>query len=90
MVVVLYINNGKEDDNDEDMPSSAMGNGNPRIIHLPNSNALLAWTGLYGDGLGFAEEMNVLLGINMVERYEGLDVWDFNSRSMKRRGGGGK
>ena len=37
------------------------GGGNPRILHLPNSNALLAWTGLYGDGIGFAEEMNVLL-----------------------------
>jgi 20S proteasome subunit beta 3 len=37
------------------------GDGNPRILHLPNSNVLLAWTGLYGDGLGFAEEMNVLL-----------------------------
>lgn len=41
--------------------SSSDGGGNPRILHLPNSNALLAWTGLYGDGIGFAEEMNVLL-----------------------------
>jgi len=38
-----------------------VGEGNPRILHLPNSNALLAWAGLYGDGMGFAEEMNVLL-----------------------------
>eukprot|EP00578_Thalassiosira_sp_NH16_P026790 CAMPEP_0181095628 /NCGR_PEP_ID=MMETSP1071-20121207/10612_1 /TAXON_ID=35127 /ORGANISM="Thalassiosira sp., Strain NH16" /LENGTH=321 /DNA_ID=CAMNT_0023178005 /DNA_START=178 /DNA_END=1143 /DNA_ORIENTATION=+ len=35
--------------------------GNPRILQLPNSNVLLAWTGLYGDGIGFAEEMNVQL-----------------------------
>lgn len=41
--------------------SSSNGVGNPRILHLPNSNALLAWTGLYGDGIGFAEEMNVVL-----------------------------
>ena len=40
---------------------SANDRGNPRIIHLPNSNVLLAWTGLYGDGMGFAEEMNVML-----------------------------
>ncbi|EED90210.1 predicted protein, partial [Thalassiosira pseudonana CCMP1335] len=32
--------------------------GNPRIVLLPNSNTLLAWTGLYGDGISFAEEMN--------------------------------
>jgi 20S proteasome alpha/beta subunit len=41
------------------------GDGNPRILHLPNSNALLAWTGLYGDGLGFAEEMSVSLARRM-------------------------
>jgi len=33
--------------------------------HLPNSNVLLAWAGLYGDGMGFAEEMNVLLARKM-------------------------
>jgi len=37
------------------------GMGNPRILQLPNSDVLLAWAGLYGDGMGFAEEMNVLL-----------------------------
>ena len=42
--------------------SSIIGEGNPRIIQLPNSNTLLAWTGLYGDGISFAEEMNILLG----------------------------
>ena len=36
--------------------------GNPRIIHLPNSNTLMAWTGLYGDGLSFTEELNVIMG----------------------------
>jgi len=41
--------------------SSGSGEGNPRIIHLPNSHALLAGAGLYGDGMGFAEEMNVLM-----------------------------
>ena len=46
--------------NDDD-PIAGEGVGNPRILQLPNSNVLLAWTGLYGDGLGFAEEMNVLL-----------------------------
>ena len=35
--------------------------GNPRILLLPNSNTLLAWTGLYGDGLGFSDEISVLL-----------------------------
>ena len=39
---------------------SASGVGG-RILLLPNSNVLLAWTGLYGDGMGFAEEMSVLL-----------------------------
>lgn len=48
-----------QDDYAED--GGAVGGGNPRILQLPNSDALLAWTGLYGDGLGFAEEMNVLL-----------------------------
>ena len=37
----------------------AAGTGNPRILRLPNSNALLAWSGLYGDGIGFAEEINL-------------------------------
>ncbi|KAL7437252.1 hypothetical protein ACHAXM_005538 [Skeletonema potamos] len=51
--------------NDEDCPdddsNNNNNNGNPRILLLPNSNTLLAWTGLYGDGLGFADEMSVLL-----------------------------
>ena len=46
---------------DEGGAGSSDSVGNPRILHLPNSNALLAWTGLYGDGIGFAEEMNILL-----------------------------
>lgn len=47
--------------NDQGRRGGSSSVGNPRILHLPNSNALLAWTGLYGDGIGFAEEMNVLL-----------------------------
>lgn len=35
--------------------------GNPRILHLPNSNTLMAWTGLFGDGMSFAEELNWML-----------------------------
>lgn len=46
---------------DDDDTSNNDNNGNPRILLLPNSNTLLAWTGLYGDGLGFADEMSVLL-----------------------------
>jgi 20S proteasome subunit beta 3 len=46
--------------NDDDRIAGE-GVGNPRILQLPNSNVLLAWAGLYGDGLGFAEEMNLLL-----------------------------
>lgn len=55
--------NGGVDDGDVESSSSSriVGEGNPRILQLPNSNALLAWTGLFGDGIGFAEEMNVLL-----------------------------
>ncbi|KAL7543418.1 hypothetical protein ACHAXR_012713 [Thalassiosira sp. AJA248-18] len=50
------ISTGESSDN-----SRAAGEGNPRILHLPNSNVLLAWAGLHGDGTSFAEEMNVLL-----------------------------
>ena len=55
--------NGGVDDGDVESSSSSriVGEGNSRILQLPNSNALLAWTGLFGDGIGFAEEMNVLL-----------------------------
>jgi len=51
------------DDHDDDATGNnrVAGGGNPRILHLPNSNVLLAWAGLYGDGMGFAEEMNILL-----------------------------
>jgi hypothetical protein len=50
-------NQVNEDDNDVDSNNT----GNPRILLLPNSNTLMAWTGLYGDGLGFSEELSVLL-----------------------------
>ena len=53
--------NGGVDDGDLESSSRLVGEGNSRILQLPNSNALLAWTGLFGDGIGFAEEMNVLL-----------------------------
>ncbi|KAL7538792.1 hypothetical protein ACHAWF_006215 [Thalassiosira exigua] len=43
-----------------DDPGSA-AEGNPRILRLPNSDTLMAWTGLYGDGMGFSEEMSALL-----------------------------
>ncbi|KAL3810901.1 hypothetical protein ACHAXA_008751 [Cyclostephanos tholiformis] len=62
------------------------GDGNPRILHLPNSNALLAWTGLYGDGMGFAEEMNVLLA-RRVRRAGCMGFPD--SRGFGRGGGSG-
>ncbi|KAL3803976.1 hypothetical protein ACHAW5_007021 [Stephanodiscus triporus] len=45
----------------DDERTAGGGDGNPRILQLPNSDVLLAWTGLYGDGMGFAEEMNVLM-----------------------------
>ncbi|KAL7438334.1 hypothetical protein ACHAXH_005519 [Discostella pseudostelligera] len=38
-----------------------VGGGNPRILQLPNSNTLMAWTGLFGDGMSFAEELNWML-----------------------------
>ena len=41
---------------------SFAGDTNSRIILLPDSNTLMAWTGLYGDGISFTEEMNILLG----------------------------
>lgn len=50
-----------ENDRMSDKGGEGSGVGNPRLLQLPNSNALLAWTGLYGDGIGFAEEMNILL-----------------------------
>lgn len=56
--------------NDDDADNSN-NNGNPRILLLPNSNTLLAWTGLYGDGLGFADEMSVLLA-SKVRRAGGM------------------
>ena len=56
------VHQQQHDDGDEGCSNDRiLGGGNPRILQLPNSNALLAWTGLYGDGIGFAEEMNVLL-----------------------------
>ena len=48
-------------DGSEDSGSIIYGEGNPRIIQLPNSNTLLAWSGLYGDGISFTEELNILL-----------------------------
>ena len=50
-----------DDDVGSSVSSRIIGEGNPRILQLPNSNVLMAWTGLFGDGIGFAEEMNVLL-----------------------------
>jgi len=47
--------------NDGSKDSIINGEGNPRIIQLPNSNTLLAWSGLYGDGISFTEELNILL-----------------------------
>lgn len=41
--------------------SSSSSGTSSRIILLPGSNTLMAWTGLYGDGISFTEEMNVLL-----------------------------
>ncbi|KAL7516231.1 hypothetical protein ACHAWX_002322 [Stephanocyclus meneghinianus] len=46
--------------NAEDTGSSR-GGSSSRITLLPDSNTLMAWSGLYGDGMSFAEEMNVLL-----------------------------
>ena len=62
-------------------------NGNPRILLLPNSNTLMAWTGLYGDGLGFSEELSVLLagklrragGMRFGSSYSNNHVNDYNS-----------
>ena len=45
--------------------NSEGGGTTSRITLLPNSNTLMAWTGLYGDGISFAEEMNVLLARKM-------------------------
>ena len=53
--------------------------GNPRITLLPNSNTLLAWTGLYGDGLGFTDEMSVLLASKL--RRAGGMQFDGSKRS---------
>ena len=50
-----------EKDKSNDNKNIIHGEGNPRIIQLPNSNTLLAWSGLYGDGISFTEEMNILL-----------------------------
>ena len=52
--------NKVNEDNDD-----SYNTGNPRILLLPNSNTLMAWTGLYGDGLGFSEELSVLLAGNL-------------------------
>lgn len=60
--------------------------GNPRIVLLPNSNTLLAWTGLYGDGISFAEEMNVLMG-RKLRRSLGMG---FDSGSERRNNTLGK
>jgi 20S proteasome alpha/beta subunit len=44
---------------------SFSGGTSSRIMLLPGSNTLMAWTGLYGDGISFAEEMNILLAQKM-------------------------
>lgn len=59
-----------DDDDDDDAAKNnnrladgeVGGVGNPRIVQLPNSNTLMAWTGLFGDGMSFAEELNWMLG----------------------------
>ena len=53
--------NSGNNNNEDSKESIINGEGNPRIIQLPNSNTLLAWSGLYGDGISFTEEMNILL-----------------------------
>jgi len=58
--------------------------GNPRILLLPNSNTLLAWTGLYGDGLGFADEMSVLLA-SKVRRAGGMRFDGSTRKTMNPR-----
>lgn len=58
-----------------------VGVGNPRILHLPNSNTLMAWTGLHGDGMSFAEEINWMLARK--ERKAGC--MGFPGISMKKR-----
>ena len=45
--------------------SLSSGTTTSRIMLLPGSNTLMAWTGLYGDGISFTEEMNVLLARKM-------------------------
>lgn len=45
--------------------SDISGGTNSRITLLPDSNTLMAWTGLYGDGISFAEEMSILLSRKM-------------------------
>jgi len=55
----LDDNSGNNNDDNKDIING--GEGNPRIIQLPNSNTLLAWSGLYGDGISFTEELNILL-----------------------------
>ena len=84
------LNNRHDDEDgegeDEVLSSAGATTGNPRIIHLPNSNALLAWTGLYGDGLGFAEEMNVLLGRKV--RRAGCMGFQYSSSSSSSNSGG--
>jgi 20S proteasome alpha/beta subunit len=41
--------------------SDMSGGSSSRITLLPGSKTLMAWTGLYGDGISFAEEMNISL-----------------------------
>jgi 20S proteasome subunit beta 3 len=59
-------NASNDDDGDptnKNAPSSDLGvSENSRILQLPDSNTLMAWTGLHGDGMSFAEELNWMLG----------------------------
>ncbi|KAL3788307.1 hypothetical protein HJC23_002881 [Cyclotella cryptica] len=57
------ISTANAEDND-----ASSGGSSSRITLLPDSNTLMAWTGLYGDGMSFAEEMNVLLARKMRSR----------------------
>jgi 20S proteasome alpha/beta subunit len=57
-------NNNNDDDEDDRIVHRTGGEetvGNPRVLLLPNSNTLMAWTGLFGDGMSFGEEINWML-----------------------------
>jgi 20S proteasome subunit beta 3 len=61
--------------------------GNPRILLLPNSNTLMAWTGLYGDGLGFSEELSVLLA-GKLRRARGMRFGSYSNNHVNDHNNG--